>query len=89
MGPQVTLYTPGVWLQNKNTICLFELETPKENLKVKFTDTANLGKLGDNTRPTEPANLTETETATEVGSGNIPVLEEIGNEIEPTSTEVF
>ncbi|KAL5262028.1 hypothetical protein ACHWQZ_G007662 [Mnemiopsis leidyi] len=44
-GPQVTLYTPGVYFKKgDNVICLFEIENSHQNNTVAFTDVPILGK---------------------------------------------
>jgi len=46
-GPQVTLYSPGVFFkQGENVICLFEIETANPDNTIVFTDVPILGKQG-------------------------------------------
>ena len=43
-GPQVTLYTPGVYLKPSNLLCILEIDAPFMNETVQFIDTPILGK---------------------------------------------
>lgn len=44
-GPQLTLYVPGVWLNDapaQNKVLLLELQKPSEDLTINFIDTPKL-----------------------------------------------
>ena len=43
-GPQVTLYTPGVYLKSRNTLCVFEIDEPSEMGTMQFIDEPMLGR---------------------------------------------
>ena len=43
-GPQVTLYTPGVYLKPSNLLCILEIDAPFMNETVQFIDTPILGE---------------------------------------------
>ena len=48
IGPQETLYVPGELLKEENTIEVFELYTPNEDVSVEFCDKPSLDSIKQN-----------------------------------------